>query len=104
MLQLLQDRGRQACQVGIAAQHQHRQTVGMGQRRRGQKVRRPRPRTGRAEHEPLAHPLLGIARRRKPHALFVLPTIEWQHVAMIIQRFAKAGHIAMPKDAKAPTA
>ena len=76
----------------------------MGQRRAGQKVRRARTGARGAEHEPLTQPLFGIARSGEAHALFVLPAIERQLVAHVVQRLAQTGHVAMAKDAETATA
>ena len=98
MFKLLQHRVRQTGQERVAAQHQHRQPVGMGQRGGCQQVRRPRPRTGRAEHEAAAQVVFGIGRSRKPHALFVLAPVK-RHFGMDrIQRLAQTRHIAVSED------
>ena len=101
---LLQHRIGQPRDEGIAAEHQHWQAVGMRQRRRRQKVGGSRTSRGGAEHKPATKVILGIGRGGEPHALLVLATIERQGVAMIVERFAKAGHVAVPEDAEASTA
>ena len=104
MLKLLQHRVGQAGQKGIAAQHQHRKAVGMGQSCGGQQVGRPRPGTGGAEHEAPPQVVFGISGGRKAHALLILAAIK-RHILMHrIKRLAQAGHIAMAKDAKAAAA
>mmetsp|Transcript_7235 Transcript_7235/g.12045 ORF Transcript_7235/g.12045 Transcript_7235/m.12045 type:complete len:538 (+) Transcript_7235:1195-2808(+) len=104
VLHLLQDRIGQAGDVGVAAQHQHRQAVCMGQRGTGKQVRCPRARAGCTEHKALAQPLFGKSGSRKAHTLFVLAAIEGECVAHIIQGLAQAGDVAMAKDAKAAAA
>jgi hypothetical protein len=104
MLELLQHRVGQPGEEDVAAQHQHRQPVGMRQRRRCQKVGRARPGRRRAEHEALPEPLLGIAGCGKAHALLVLAAVERQFRAMIIERLAQAGDVAMAENAEAAAA
>ncbi len=98
---LLQDRFRQAGDKPVAAQQQHRQPVGVGERRRGQQVGGARPGAGGAEHEALAQPCLGIGGGGKTHALLVLAAIQRQLVTVAIQRLAKAGGIAVAEDPEA---
>ena len=104
ILHLLQHRVRQAGDIGVTAQKQHRQTVGMGKRGAGQQVGSPRTSTCGAEHKALAQPLLGITGGSKAHALFILAPVQRQLVAHCVQRLAQTGDIAMAKDAKAATA
>ena len=101
MLKLLQHRIGQAGQKGIPTQHQHRQSVGMRQSRRGEQIGCTRTSTGRAEHKPLAQPLFGVSCGRKPHALLVLSAVKRQRLTVVIKRFAKAGYIPMAKNTKA---
>jgi hypothetical protein len=101
MLELLQHRVGQPGQEDVAAQHQHRQPVGVRQRRRCQKIGGARPGRRGAEHEALPEPLLGVGGRGKAHALLVLAAIERQFRTMIIERFAQAGDVAMAKNAEA---
>ena len=104
MLQLLEHRVGQARQERVAAEHQHRQAVGMGERRGGQQVRRARSRARGAEHETLAQPLFGIGGRGEAHAHLVLAAIERQGVARVVQRLAEAGDVAVAEDAEAAAA
>jgi hypothetical protein len=104
MFQLLQHRVGQAGDEGVAAQHQHRQAVGMGQRGCGQKVRRSRPGAGGAEHEALAQVVLGIGGGGKAHALFVLATVKREFITDGIKRLTQARHVAMAEDAETAAA
>ena len=104
VLQLLQHRIGQPRQKRIPAEKQHRQPVGVRKSCRRVKVRRPRPSTRRAEHEPLPKVVLGVGRCREPHRLLVLTPIERERVLVIIERLAQAGHIAMAKNTKTPAA
>jgi hypothetical protein len=104
MLQLLQHRVRQAGGEVVAAQHQHRQPVGMGQCRRRQKVRRSRPGRGGADHEPPPQMRLGVGRRRKAHALFILAAIKRQLRPRVVPGLAQRGGVAVAEDAEAAAA
>ena len=76
----------------------------MRQGRGGQQIGRARPGGGRAEHETAAQMVFGVSRRRKPHALFILPAIQRQIGPRVVQRLTETGDIAMPEDPEAPTA
>ena len=104
MLQLLQHRVGQPGQERITAEHQHRQSVGMGKGGCRQQVCGARSRTRGAEHEPAAQMVLGVSRRRKAHALFVLPPIERHLLMHRIKRFTQTRHVAMAKNAEAAAA
>jgi hypothetical protein len=56
----------------------------------------------RAEHEALAQMVLGVGRRGEAHALLVLPAIERQLLAVIVERLAQAGTLPWPKMPKPP--
>ena len=76
----------------------------MGERGRGQKVRRSRPRTRGAKHEATAQPGFGIARSREAHALLVLASVKRQRAFDVLQSLAQAGHVAMTKNPEASPA
>ena len=104
MLQLLQHGVGQAGQEGITTEHQHRQAVGVGQGRRCEQVRRPRPRTGGAEHEAAAEVVFGIGSGGEAHALFVLTPVERQVLIHRIKRLAQTGDVAMAENAETAAA
>jgi hypothetical protein len=104
MLKLLEHRVWQAGDKGVAAQHQDRQTVGMGQCSSGHEIGRARTCRCGAEHETLAQMVFGVGGRGKAHRLLVLAAIERQGVLNVVERLTQAGHIAMAKDAETTTA
>ncbi len=104
MLELLEHGVGQAREEGVAAEHQERQPVGVGQRRGGQEVGGAGPGARGAEHEALAQPLFGIGGGREAHAHLVLAAIERQRVARLVESLAEAGDVAVPEDAEAAAA
>ena len=55
------------------------------------------------KHEAAAQVVLRIIRCRKPHTLFILPSVERQLFMRRIERFTQAGNIAVSEYAKATT-
>ena len=104
MLELLQHRVGEAGGVGIAAQHEHRQAVGVGESGRGVEIGRAGTGGRGAEHETPAQVIFGVGGGGKAHALLVLAAIKRQHVPVIVERFAEAGDVAMAENAEAAAA
>ena len=98
ILDLLQHRIRPAGGEHIAGQQQHRQPVGMGQRRRRHHVQGARPDRGGAGHHPPAPLRLGISNRRMRHRLLVMRAEGRQTITHGIQRLPQSGHISMAED------
>ena len=98
MFKLLQHRVGQTGDKRVAAQHQHRQPVGVGKRRSGQEVGSARPGRCSAKHEPPPQMILCIGRCRKAHGLLILAAIKRKFIADFIQCLAKARDVAMTEN------
>ena len=104
MFDLLQHRVGQAAHISIATEKQDRQPVGVGHCRRRHHVGGAGSGRCRCKHEAAAEFLLGIGHSGECHGLFVLAAPQGQFIAVFIQGFAKANHIAMAENAKAAAA
>ena len=104
MLDLLQYRIGQARDVAVAAQQQHRQAVGVRDRRGGQHVCRARPGGGRREQEALAQLLPCVRDSGHRHRLFVLAAPQRQGVPLRVESLAQTEHIAVSEDPEAAAA
>jgi hypothetical protein len=101
MLDLLQHWIGQARHIGVAAEEQQRQAVGVRDRRRGQHVRRARPSRGGREHKAFAQFLLSVGYGRHGHRLLVLAAPQRELGSIAVQRLAEADDIAMAEDGEA---
>ncbi|CUX41135.1 hypothetical protein AGR7C_Lc100097 [Agrobacterium deltaense Zutra 3/1] len=98
MLDLLQNRVRQAACEGIACNEENGQPVGHGDAGGRHHVQRPRPDRSRSDHDLPAPLCLGKADCGKRHGLFVLPAPGRQLVLHRLQSFGKASDVAVPKN------
>ena len=99
-LQLLQHRAGAAAGEDVAGQAQHRQPVHGGGGCAGDHVGGARADRGGDRHrtEPVLH--LGVAGRDVDHALLVAALVEPEVLAVLQQRLADAGHVAVAEDAQ----
>ncbi len=82
----------------VARQEKHRQPVDVGDGGGGHHVGGARPDRGGAGHQPPAVHRLGIGDGDQGHGLLVVGAIGGKMVAGGIERFAQAGHVAVPED------
>ena len=100
-LELLEDRMRRAGRERVPWQQEHGQPVDRGQRRPRDHVRRARADGGGAGvgRQPVA--LARVAGGDVDHRLLVARLVERQQVAVLLQRLADAGDVAVAEDAEA---
>ena len=100
MFELLQHRIRQAGEEGVAAEHQQRQPVGMGERCGVEEIARARSGGCGGEHEAAAQMIFCVSSSGEAHALLILPTVEGQLVAHRIKCLAQTGDVAVTENTK----
>ena len=98
VLDLLEDGVDDPMLEGVAREEQDRQPVGMGGRGRGHEVGRARSDRRGGDHDPPSSHGLRVGHGRQRHRLLVVTTPGRQPILDGLQRFAEAGHVAVPED------